>query len=377
MWVLDIALEAGVNSCDPWVIVTEDAAKLYGFWQPVDEPITHQLPLRTSSACHFPLLSAHMIRQASLNFKKSTARTYDGWHPQHVALLVDGAFDVRCLLRILVDTTAYFSPLQHLSFVMLPKQTGGFRPICMRIALYQVWARLRLPVAKCWHPCWHQNYFAGGRFKAPQDFVWIQAVCSEAARHKGEEAATILVDMQQFYDAFDVRRLYGQAVQLKIPQPIMIAALAMRVSARRFTTNDMVFPIVYMQAGLPAGCVPTTLLSESTPSNLSVSPTRRTFLDFDTHADDLAMRMSGNTPRFILVVAAAAEVRHNEVQAMKGKLALDKSRVLPTRLSISKEVAARAPHMLASARQAAPNYGAISPTTATCVELRWASSKQG
>eukprot|EP00959_Pyramimonas_sp_CCMP1952_P338173 7081983-Pyramimonas_sp.AAC.1 len=63
---------------------------------------------------------------------------------------------------------------------LLPKPSGGYRPIGVFCSWYRVWGRLRRPMALHWEQQHPRRYWAAGRHRGAADVVWRQSVQSEA-----------------------------------------------------------------------------------------------------------------------------------------------------------------------------------------------------
>ena len=90
------------------------------------------------------------IRAAARTFPTATA-VVDGIHPRHVALLPDAGIQyIADLFEVWEYAGCPLLPEQTLMVKMIPKPTGGDRPIGLFPVLYRIWGKLRQPLLKEW-----------------------------------------------------------------------------------------------------------------------------------------------------------------------------------------------------------------------------------
>ena len=78
---------------------------------------------------------------------------------------------------------------------LLPKNTGGLRPIGILATFVRVWMRMRAPLIKQWE-CDHQRtYFYAGKQKGANVASWLQASLLENASLTKLQAAASFVDL--------------------------------------------------------------------------------------------------------------------------------------------------------------------------------------
>ena len=107
-----------------------------------------------------PALTPSEIREASAAFPISTAQTFDGFHPRHLALLPDEFLEVVALFLAAVELHGQF-PTAILAIIstLLQKAkakapgTPAFRGIGLFPAFYRVWAKCRLPIVRTLAQC--------------------------------------------------------------------------------------------------------------------------------------------------------------------------------------------------------------------------------
>ena len=131
------------------------------------------------------------------------------------------------------------SQVQSIPFVLIAKEKGGFRPIALFVGLCRVWAKSRRPVTSLWQARHDRPYFACGKGRAPQDCVWRQALRSEVAAAASGHTAMVLWDAHKFFELFDLKRLFYEAIALGLPQWLVRLAVATYAGPRMFNVASM------------------------------------------------------------------------------------------------------------------------------------------
>eukprot|EP00972_Heterocapsa_arctica_P021446 3156718-Heterocapsa_arctica.AAC.1 len=75
-------------------------------------------------------------------------------------------------------------------FVLLPKPKGGMRPIALFCSLFRLWSRVRRSEAAELYEANDDDFFACGKGRGAETYVWRQAVKAEAGVAQGGRAAT-------------------------------------------------------------------------------------------------------------------------------------------------------------------------------------------
>ena len=104
--------------------------------------------------------------------------------------------------------------IERVLVALLPKASGGFRPIGLFPSLYRLWGRVRRPMAARWEQSHSRDYFAAGQYAGATDVVWRQAVLSEAGALSGQVAFSVLWDMSNIYECFTLASITAISTRL-------------------------------------------------------------------------------------------------------------------------------------------------------------------
>ena len=140
--------------------------------------------------------------------------------------LSDEALHILAILFEAMELSACLPrQIEKVLIALLPKSSGGFRPIGLFPAVYRLWGRSRRRLAKEWELAHYRSYFVAGQHAGATDVVWRQSVRAEAGTLQGECAASVLWDMSKFYESFNLGDLRILALRLGFPPAIVGPAL--------------------------------------------------------------------------------------------------------------------------------------------------------
>ena len=121
-------------------------------WKGKDEPHSQHTAnhFKDIEITKIPRPKVEDIRKACKSFPIGTA-VVDGIHPRHIAELPDAAIEFLAdLFEIWELCGNPMVPEQTLIVKMLPKPTGGYRPIGLFPCLYRIWGKTRQPIIRQW-----------------------------------------------------------------------------------------------------------------------------------------------------------------------------------------------------------------------------------
>ena len=137
-----------VLTASPGAVLQHEADTLASYWKATATPPKFQEPIDREA---FPLASPTALIEAAKTFPVVSGASYDGFHPRQYAMLSAGGLLALALLISACERIGRLpAQLQIILFVLIPKPTGGVRPIALFASLYRVWTRLRRPVAAAW-----------------------------------------------------------------------------------------------------------------------------------------------------------------------------------------------------------------------------------
>ena len=92
------------------------------------------------------------------------------------------------------------SQISAILIALIPKSSGGTRPIGLLAALVRLWERVRKPIVAEWRKTVERSYNWAAKGKSPQAAVWRLALRTEAAMARGEESAAALIDLAKAFE---------------------------------------------------------------------------------------------------------------------------------------------------------------------------------
>ena len=103
----------------------------------------------------FPVrMEVKEIRDSSKSFKKRTTAV-EGWHPRHFSWLSDPMLESLSAMWYVCELQLVWPEQEEeLLAKLIPKASGGLRPIMWYRSMYRVFARARRPEVQDWFKSW-------------------------------------------------------------------------------------------------------------------------------------------------------------------------------------------------------------------------------
>ncbi len=282
----------GSKTADPRKVLEAQREKYGKLWNAAEVPGGYTWPVREA----LPRLTPNELRDASRLFRRRTAETFDGFHCRQYSLLSDEALET---LAVVLETCELIgrmpSRLNLVTTPLLEKPKGGYRPIAVYTSLYRLWAKARAPVARAWEEAHTRAYLSAARGNGPTDTTWRQAVRQESSVSGGGSAATILWDLESFFETVDRERLYRRAEAAGFPLAVLRLSLAAYSSPRLLALDGRLSRELWPTTGVGAGCglacsyvkvycmAPLDSILDKLPDTVTV----------DLHVDDFAITCEG------------------------------------------------------------------------------------
>ncbi len=330
-WTPTVVPDSGTAfTCSPEVLLDGQRDKYRRLWRPAAGPYRYDWESREE----LPMLEPWELRESSKSFKRSTAMTFDGFHPRQLAHLCDAALAVLALILQAVEVGgAWPRQLALVVTPLLPKPKGGFRPIGLMPAAYRVWAKARRRWADEWEQRNARPYLSAARGNGSLDTMWRLAARQEEGAAEGAQAAVAAEDIQSFFEVVDRARLVEEARALDFPMPLIKAALAAYGSARMLTMQGRVAREVYPTSGVVAGCPLATALVKvfylrALDQFVAATPEE---VHLDAYVDDLTLSTIGTAQQVVLNITHAHErLRHTVVEVLGCAFAEGKTSIVAT-----------------------------------------------
>ena len=145
---------------------------------------------------------------ASKSFSSTTSSTLDGFHPRHYSLLSWVGLETLSFLICAMESLG-FPPEQvwWMTFPLLDKPKGGYRPILLSPSLIRLWERLRKPALSNFHIRNARKYWALCRGHSSGEAVFEQSLKCEAAQAQKLSVGGFQWDARKYYESFNLLEL--------------------------------------------------------------------------------------------------------------------------------------------------------------------------
>ena len=141
------------------------------------------------------------------------------------------------------------------SVALIPKATGGHRPVCIGTAYMRLYSRARSPIVSKWEERFRRAFLSSAKATGAIEAVWRQALDAEEAVEQGGHAAAILWDLEAFFVTVDLELLEERAKAMGFPPAILQVALSMYRSPRMLGASGCVAAPLEPRRGIMAGCI--------------------------------------------------------------------------------------------------------------------------
>ena len=129
------------------------------------------------------------------------------------------------------------SQISAILIALIPKSSGGTRPIGLLAALVKLWERVRKPIVADWRKTVERSYNWAAKGKSPQAAVWRLALRTEAAIARGEEAAAALIDLAKAFEYVRLELVWEAGLRWNFPADILRLMLETFAFVRHLLLN--------------------------------------------------------------------------------------------------------------------------------------------
>ena len=110
---------------------------------------------------------------------------------------------------------------------LMPKPTGGQRPIALTAMLFRVWSRARLSAISSWQSGAAKFWDAAIKGSSALQAGLVRLLRAESSTAIGHTVGTCLWGMEKFYDGLEFNHVIAEAMRLEYP--VLPLGLAMQV----------------------------------------------------------------------------------------------------------------------------------------------------
>ena len=125
----------------------------------------------------------------------------DALSPSQFSWLSDPLLDqLGGLLEAIEEHGRWPSQIELAMVHLIPKASGGRRPIGLLASLVRLWERARRPEVECWLGSCRREYNWMCKGKGAERSAWAQNICEEAALASGRATASVLLDLVKAFE---------------------------------------------------------------------------------------------------------------------------------------------------------------------------------
>ena len=199
-------------------------------------------------------LDHRCLRRAALTFKVRTATGVDHLSPSHFTWPSDILLQrLAELLMWLEQAGIWPSQLEEALVHLIPKTSGGRRPVGILPALVRLWERARRVDVDGWREKVGRKYDWMGKGKGAEKSVLAQAVYEEAARARGDSTAGVLVDLVKAFEQVALNHVWDLGREMGMPLRVLALARESCAFARRLTYRGAVSGVSKTLSAVLAG----------------------------------------------------------------------------------------------------------------------------
>ncbi len=348
----------GTVTAQPTAILEGQREKYSAMWSAGDSPGGYEWAERQA----LPRLTPGDLREASGSFKRRTAVAHDGFHMRHFAQMSDGAL---CALAAILEACELLGAMPRqcrlVTAPLLEKPRGGYRPICIYASLYRLWAKARQPVAAEWEDRHPRAYLSAAAGNGPADTAWRQAVRQEVTVGQGGHAASLLWDLDGFFERVDRSRLMDRARATGFPLPVLRLSLSMYAAPRVLALDGQIAKELWARDGVGAGCgLATTYVKVyAVPPIDELLPKLPPTTSIDVHVDDFVLSTEAATKEQVVHDLGQAQAALKDVidKELGARISMPKAAMVASSLGLAKALRESIGELAGPLRCAAPNLG--------------------
>lgn len=297
---------------------------------------------------HFLDLMPEAIEEASETFPRNTALGADNVAPRAFARLSRPALmTLAAILMALERFGDWVEAVNLVIIVLLPKKSGGRRPIGLFPTLVRIWMRARILVARKWEAANAMPCIYGGPSMGAQKAAWQAAFDSEYAALVGTHHLQLLLDLVKAFETVPHDILAEAARKAGYNMAILRLTLAAYRLIRVLSIEGVFSRKVRATRGITAGSGFATgelrILLMDLMKALKAIWADRGLINLKLFVDDLTIAASGS-PQWL--VKLAIEVADFVVEWFESKLKMEvsdtKSKIISSSPVIAQAVAAGA-----------------------------------
>ncbi len=256
-----------------------------------------------------PELKPMELRRASRRFHPCTGIGADLFRPHWFAWLSDPLLVVIAKLFGRIEAEGRWPGQLMVTMVhLIPKESGGRRPIGLVASLVRLWERARVPAIQEWRSRTMRPYNWAAPGRSAEEAVWEQSVLDEAAASRGDVSASTLVDLAKAFEHIPLQLLWDRGRSHGFPLVLLRLILELCAAPRRLVYKMAVSEPVYTLTAVIAGLVSSIdlmfLLLIDVMDGLAA---RFPMVRLTAYVDDITMHRTGREGEVALEIRRATE----------------------------------------------------------------------
>ncbi len=212
----------GGNTVAMQDVVDKDTEDWSGVW--LGRAAFTSAPWREAGALEdsLPRPTVSGMRKAGMSFRANTGTGIDGCPPRHYSWLSDHLLDVLIDLIVFLESAGIWpAQLREAVMRLIPKPSGGRRPIGLLASFIRLWERVRRPEVRRWRIGAYRTYNWMTKAKGAQRAVWTQSILDEAARQNGLSSAAVLVDLVKAFEQVILAGVWTEGLRHGFPARLL------------------------------------------------------------------------------------------------------------------------------------------------------------
>jgi len=197
------------------------------------------------------------IRLVCSTFSRFTAIGTDNLHPRHIGNLSDDALQVLIVIMMTaINVGKLPSAIETILVVLLPKDSGGTRPIGIFTTIVRVFMRwARRAFTDVWEQSVPRPFWFGIKGATVQRGVWRLSLAGEYAKSTGQAAASALIDLEKAFENISFEWLWVSAQKYGYPLRLLRFLIALYSGPRDVMVDKIATVLVHaLLNGVVAGC---------------------------------------------------------------------------------------------------------------------------
>ena len=308
---VDLAIEStSGRSSTPQAIVDYDTQEWKKIWHArVDEASAPWREETIGEEQYLPPPDIESLRAVARKMKKNMATGVDALPPSTISWLSDELLGkVSCFLSEVERLGVWPTQVAQLLICLIPKDSGGRRPIGLLATIVKVWEQSRKQQVRRWRQGCNREYDWMTSRKGSARAVWTQTVLEEAAKQRGLQSAAVLIDLVKAFEMILLGRTWQAAKKYNFPLSVLRLTLEASAFTRRLTFRKAVGdPVNTLSAIVAGGAFSGDVLLLALLEPLDEILRRHNALQLFVIADDIKIGGQGRPGEVGRMVADAAE----------------------------------------------------------------------